>query len=202
LRGAKVFSFAVSVTLLACFLAILHPASLAQDAEITPPSIPVGSTITTDSIDSVNLSNLGIHFKIPTHGRPGRGIPFSVDLDFDNAGYGTKFVESGLAWTVYGLSHPLNGPLGLFYWSHALNAAQCQDPDGNYFPYDIVNVSNYIDGHGVTHPFGPVGFRFTTNFAAHAYCNVWPACRYHPANNVPGELFAISRSERPRPRPH
>jgi hypothetical protein len=31
---------------------------------------------------------------------------------------------------------------------------------------------------------------------------VGPACRYHPADNVPGELSAISRPERPRPGPH
>jgi hypothetical protein len=31
---------------------------------------------------------------------------------------------------------------------------------------------------------------------------VGPACCYYPANNVPGELFAVSRSERAQPRPH
>jgi hypothetical protein len=31
---------------------------------------------------------------------------------------------------------------------------------------------------------------------------VGPACRNNPADTVPGELFAISRSERPQPRPH
>jgi len=173
LPSTKVFSLAVNVVLLVCFLTVFDPVSFAQDTEITPPSIPVGSTITTDGIESINLSNLGIHFKIPIHARPGRGIPFSTDLDFDNAGYATKATEEGLAWTVYGLSHPLNGPLGLFYWSFVTHAPQqCQDPDGNYFSYNLVTVSNYIDGHGVTHPFGPLGFRFTTNPAAHAYCNI------------------------------
>ena len=53
--------------------------------------------------DVINLGNLNVHYDIPVYSKPGRGIPFSYALKFDNS-----------VWRRVGVS-------GSGYWQHEGN---------------------------------------------------------------------------------
>jgi RHS repeat-associated protein len=166
----------------AAFLIVVSIPSFAQTMPDVPPvGIPVGSTITTDGMDTVSLSNLAIHFNVPLRAKQGRGIPFSFNLSFDNQTYGTKFLSGGVQqeWTLVTSTHPFNSPIGTIHLTQFTNQSciVISNPPRNppqKVSYTLYEIISYTDSDGTSHPFGPSGegLFFASNSLVQTACKL------------------------------
>ena len=101
--------------------------------------------------DQLNLSNLEMSFGIPIVSKPGRGIPFTYALSYNNAIWVT-----GTAWSPaanWGWGTITQGSVG--YLPYTVRTRNCHDPDnGGTYPITSYFFSGYIDASGVNHNLG------------------------------------------------
>jgi hypothetical protein len=153
---------AFALAVFACLVVILQPTAFPQSQD---PSfqlgIPPGSTIT-GGPDVINLSGLGVHFEIPVHGRTGRGMNFSFNMNFDSSSYSLIPILGGSQWSSLVGSLSTGGLNGLGAIMMSVAQKTCRDSSRQQQTYDDYTFSGYQDSEGTTHPFGgPLGLIIT-----------------------------------------
>jgi RHS repeat-associated protein len=150
------------LAVLICSVSILQPSAFPQSQDPAfQLGIPPGSTIT-GGPDVINLSNLGVHFEIPVHGRTGRGMNFSFNMNFDSSSYSLIPILGGSQWSSLVGSLSTGGLNGLGAIMMSVAQKTCRDSSRQQQTYDDYTFSGYQDSEGTTHPFGgPLGLIIT-----------------------------------------
>lgn len=173
----------IVLSLFLCSFSVLFFKSIAA-GQGTATGFPPYGSFENGEFDSVNRSNLNVHFAIPIASYPGRGMNFSFSLVNDSM----VWYPNG-SWTpVAPPSHPRRGTISaccVLYggWSaldavagstgyiDEINSVPCPNGTGNSYPSD--NYS-YADTSGTLHT-----FNVTT---------------YYPCANPGGTGFATDNS--------
>src|SRR6266566_5749371 len=130
---------------------LLSSICLGQVATGTPPFGSFGG----GPLDTVNLGNLNVHFAIPIMHKPGRGIPFTYDLSYDNAVWYPTGVSGSQVWTpVYNWGWRAVTEMAFGYISDTIFTLRCPGTgihDGLF--YTTASNFQYHDPYGATHRF-------------------------------------------------
>ena len=132
----------------------------------TPPFSSV-----TGGPDSINLSNLSIHYTVPVFSRPGHGLPFSFNLNFDNVVMSQGLNGSNqLQWMPF---FPFTGggfgAAGAVFWSKTTGT--CTDGTGTKESYNEWIFNSFLDASGTTHP---IYVKVTDNIYTDGTCKYVP----------------------------
>ena len=166
-RGIRMTRVAFAIACFAYLVFVLQSSAFPQ-AQDPPPQlgIPPGTTIT-GGPDVISLSTLGIHFEIPVHGRTGRGINFSFNMNIDNPSYSKGVDNSGvLRWlsTMGVLS--VGGLNGLGAVTYSVVPNQCFDENHEKVNYNEYWFSSFQDSQGTSHSF--------SDYKGLLVTNMWP----------------------------
>ncbi len=129
----------------------------AAQAQVATGMYPYG-TFDSKGFDTINVGNLNVHLSIPILTKPGRGIPFSYRLTFDNSVWQPVTVNSAKYWepvTGFGWHGATENVTG--YMSDTFQSIQSHYYSGKLIiTCDTTYMSNWIyhDPFGVQHPFG------------------------------------------------
>jgi RHS repeat-associated protein len=140
--------------------------------------------------DVINLGNLNVHLSIPIIHKPGRGMPFTYDLSYDNSVWYPVLVSGSQSWQPTpnwgwrGITEVETG-----YVSYASRSDVCQDVRGHSMSYSLYDTWIYHDSFGVPHPF-PDTLVITDSVGLR--CNPPPAPSSATALAVDGSGYTIS----------
>jgi|SRR5579883_470385 len=122
----------------------------------TPPLGSFGS----DSFDTINLANLNVHFTIPIFSRPGRGVSFNYNLQYDSSVWYPVGSSGNQTWT------PVQN-WGLLAQTAVATGYLSMSTNGTYNCYTYISLNKrwvltggtttwwwnyYVDNWGVQHP--------------------------------------------------
>ncbi len=154
------FGFAV---LFAFALLLIRPAS-AQVVTGTPPFGSFGG----GPFDTINLSNLNVHFAIPILNKAGAGLPFNYALTYDNSIWYPSSSSGSNTWTPvvgWGWNSVSDGATG--YLEEVVNPTLCYY-QGLYYHITYYTFGPYYDAQGTSHA---VSVQTTTGQSS---CNIAP----------------------------
>jgi hypothetical protein len=129
--------------LLGCFL-VSAQQSFAQDPQT---GFPRFGTFAQGNIDSINLSNLNVHFQLPVFAKKGRGVDFTANLIHDNSVL--HIIDTPPMWNYYFPDWYLETPGGGRFkatWSHQ----NCNGRTGS----TVYTNFAYMDAQHTVHSFG------------------------------------------------
>ena len=118
----------------------------------TPPFASFGG----GPADSINLGNLNIHLDVPIISKPGRGMPFTYDLKFDNSMWYPSGPSGNVGWQPvnnWGWAAQSDALLGSA--TYFITTTQTCSVDSKV--YAIYYGWSYRDTLGVSHPFNMPG---------------------------------------------
>jgi RHS repeat-associated protein len=133
-------------------------ASYPMGAQLTTGLPPFGS-FSGGPIDTINLSNLNVHFAFPVFTRGGRGLPFSYSLTYDSSIWN---ITGTLGAEVWYPNSPYGGVTGLWGWgqqaqpsagsvAYSHSVKRCPD----LTLYNQYTFTSYTDASGTTHVLNP-----------------------------------------------
>lgn len=102
--------------------------------------------------DIINLGNLNVHYAIPIYSKPGRGIPFSYTLVFDNSMWrrigtsGNGYWQPVANWGWAGRTQVQTG-----YIKYDTIWAECWNKYGEFSSYFKYRFTYYYDKLGKSH---------------------------------------------------
>ena len=137
----------VRFTLLYSVISLLAIAGAAQQP--ATGIVPFG-TYGGGPFDTVNLSNLDVHFSIPIFGKAGKGLPFSYSLGYDGLVWSPVASNGGSVWTPVSSSN--------WGWRAVTEAAT------GYMTYSSINTTPSCP---VTYPYNYE--KFTTIYSGFVY---------------------------------
>lgn len=137
----------------AAVVAILSNIALAQVTTGMPKFASFGG-----GPDVIDLGNLNVHWDFPIINKPGRGLPFTYKLTYDNSlwtpasdGMGGYYWQLTGGWGQQGTS--VTGYVNVTSTQLKCNLGTRVEPD--WYFYDRYTFISYVDSSGTVHPFSP-----------------------------------------------
>ncbi len=180
----------------------LFAVPLVAVGQVATTGLPPFGSFDSDSISSISLANLNVHFEISLRSLPGRGIPLNARLVTDSD-------TLGLPGYLYGAGSPIGWPgTGLAYVGapaaanfvaagfasgyvgfQSATTSCSMTGETNYGDYTIYSNFYYLDTHGTPHffPSGPAGLQ-----VAGVVSSTQQPCPYYNSANPPGQNVAAA----------